>query len=175
LAAGHDRRRRARRTRERAQIAAEDDTAIADARGTEAHAALALGDLERASRAFAAELRICRRFAYFELVPDALLGVAGIAADRRDVWRSGLLTGAARAATDRRLDLVYLSSDRLAPRIWTRHLAAVADSAPDEWQAAVDAGEQLNDDQAMATALVYCAEETAHEATPREEPVRRRP
>ena len=156
-------------------IAAADDTAIADARGTEAHAALALGDLARASHAFAAELRICRRFAYFELVPEALLGVAAIAADRRDVRRSGLLAGAARAARDRRVDLVYLSSDRLAPRIWTRHLAAAARGAPDRWQAAVDAGEQLSDDQATAAALAYCAEEPAPEATLPEEPMHRGP
>jgi predicted ATPase len=101
--------------------AAADETAIADAHGTEAHAALALGDLARAARAFTAELRICRRFAYFELVPEALLGVAAIAAERRDVRRSGLLAGAARAATDRRLELVYLSTEGLPPRIWKRH------------------------------------------------------
>jgi predicted ATPase len=142
-------------------IEADDETAIADARGTEGHAALALGDLARAALAFAAELRICRRFAYFELVPDALFGVAAIAAERRDIRRSGLLAGAARAALARRLDLVYVSSDRLAARIWTRHLAPVAHGAPHEWQAGVDAGEQLNDDVAIAAALAYCTDEAA--------------
>jgi predicted ATPase/class 3 adenylate cyclase len=144
--------------------AAADETAIADAHGTEAHAALALGDLARAARAFTAELRICRRYAYFELVPEALLGVAAIAAERRDVRRSGLLAGAARAATDRRLDLVYLSTEGLPPRIWKRHLAAVARDAPHEWQAGVDAGERLNDEDAVAAALAYC-DESALEAT----------
>jgi hypothetical protein len=90
--------------------AAADETAIADAHGTEAQAALALGDLARAARAFTAELCICQRFAYFELLPEALLGVA---AERRDVRRSGLLAGAARAAADRRLDLVYMSAEGL--------------------------------------------------------------
>jgi predicted ATPase/class 3 adenylate cyclase len=145
--------------------AAADETAIADAHGTEAHAALALGDLARAALAFTAELRICRRFAYFELVPEALLGVAAIAAERRDVGPSGLLAGAARAATDRRLDLVYMSTEGLPPRIWKRHLAAVARDAPHEWQAAVDAGERLNDEDAVAAALAYCADESALEAT----------
>jgi predicted ATPase/class 3 adenylate cyclase len=142
-------------------LPAADDSAVADARGIEGHAALALGDLERASHAFAAELRICRRLAYFELVPDALLGVAAVAADRGDVRRSGLLAGAAQAALERRRDLVYLSSDRLPRRIWTRHLAGVARGAPDRWQASADAGERLNDDQAIAAALEYCAEEPA--------------
>jgi predicted ATPase len=145
--------------------AAADETAIADAHGTEAQAALALGDLARAARAFTAELRICRRFAYFELLPEALLGVAAIAAERRDVRRSGLLAGAARAATDRRLDLVYMSAEGLPRRIWKRHLAAVARDAPHEWQAAADAGEQLNDENAVAAALSYCADESTLEAT----------
>jgi hypothetical protein len=145
--------------------AAADETAIADAHGTEAQAALALGDLARAARAFTAELRICRRFAYFELLPEALLGVAAIAAERRDVRRSGLLAGAARAAADRRLDLVYMSTEGLPRRIWKRHLAAVARDAPHEWQAAADAGEQLNDENAVAAALSYCADESTLEAT----------
>ena len=145
--------------------AAADETAIADAHGTEAHAALALGDLNRAARAFTAELRICQRFAYYELVPEALLGIAAIAAERREVRHSGLLAGAARAASDRRLDLVYLSTEGLPPRIWKRHLATVARKAPQEWQAGVAAGERLNDEDAVAAALTYCADESALEVT----------
>jgi hypothetical protein len=137
-------------------VAARADSSLADARGSEAYAALGPGDLDRAAEAVAAELRICRRIGYFELLSDAVLSVAALAAVRRDVARSAFFAGAAAAVLRRRRDLIYMSSDDLQRRVYRRYLEPARRTAPAEWDRVAEDGERLSDHAALDAALAYC-------------------
>jgi hypothetical protein len=131
--------------------AADDEPMVAWILGSEGFAAIGLGDDERAERALLEELRMCRRIGYFELMPEAVLGLACVAAGRGQTARAALLAGAAVAAFRRRPTVPGV--ERLLGWIQGERLEPARAAAPEAWDAAAARGARLTDVEALEAAL----------------------
>ena len=115
------------------------------------HVMRALGEPQLAINAYTDALQIQQGMRYVEIISDALEGLAGIAAARRDPARAAQLFGAAQAhrethATQRlqHLDAVYARDLALARSQLTRA----------QWEAAWKRGYSMSIDQVAAYALL---------------------
>jgi hypothetical protein len=131
--------------------AAGDEPMIAFMLGNEAFAAIGLRDDARAERAALEELRICRRIAYFDLVPEAVLGVAAVAAARGTRIHAAFLAGAADAAFRRRP--THPGVERLLRWIRAERLDPARAHDPGAWDRAAARGALLSDAEALEAAL----------------------
>jgi hypothetical protein len=124
-----------------------DSFELAMVHETEGLYALLTGDAQRAKRAFAEQLRICRDRQIVQEAPPGLAGMAATAAAEGDGDRAARLLGAATALGpigDR--DVV----GQLEERFFTR---ARADHGEGAWDDAARAGANLGFDEAIALAI----------------------
>jgi hypothetical protein len=120
-------------------------------RANEAFAAIGIGDDDRAERALTEELRICRRIGYHEFVPEAVLGMACVAAGRGQTTHAAFLAGAADAAFRRRP--MHPGVQRLLDWIEGERLGPARAADPEAWDAAAARGARLTDAEALEAAL----------------------
>jgi hypothetical protein len=131
-----------------AAAALEDPILEASAYGNSGLAAALVGKTERASEAFARELRIAGRHRVARLLFESLNGLAAVAALRgRDVL-AATLCGAADAAGSERHDPVI--AGRLDERFFRPGRVRLGEAA---WQAAYSAGGRMDPEQAVDAAL----------------------
>jgi hypothetical protein len=129
-------------------------------RGRLGCAALFTGDAGAAREAFRYELALSRDLVAVSFAPEALLGLAAVAAANDDLDRAARLTGA--AAAHRRSSA---PDDALLARLRVTFLEpARRRCGSDAWDAALETGEALSLDDAIAFAFAEPAGSTTAES-----------
>jgi predicted ATPase/DNA-binding SARP family transcriptional activator len=129
--------------------ATDDAPRRALARGDQGCAALALDDEPLAVEAFTDELDTCRRLGYFELLGEAALGFAALAARRGEIERAAVLAGAALEALARWGTPLHPALERIVER----DLEPAREAAADEWRRHTALGARLSEHQIVDFAL----------------------
>jgi hypothetical protein len=131
--------------------AADDAPGIAIVRGNEAIAHLMLANDDEARDALSEQLALCRDLSLERIFEEVLLCAAAIAAPRGACHEAALLAGAAisRFETQRRM----VAEDLVFRRIHDQLLTPVREADPRTWDAAVRAGADLSDHDAIDIAL----------------------
>lgn len=131
----------------RAAEAVDNPLELAYAHGNAGLVALFTGEPERASDAFASELRLTSRFAFDELLSEGLIGLAAVAAAQSRDELAARLSGAADASA-RRHDPVIVR--RLEDRFFTPARTHLGEHG---WHAAYAVGYALPREEAIDVAL----------------------